>query len=78
MGILDRAANGVDRAISRAERTAAAFVGNDLVFDQVAALAGRTLFIVDMRFVLVTEILDGGEHGVGSGLTEAAERAVLD
>ena len=73
MGILDCARNSVYGAVSRAERTALTLVGDDPVFDQVAALARGTLLVLDVGFVLVPEVFDSCENGVGSSLTETAE-----
>ena len=31
-----------------------------------------------MVFILIAEVADGGEHGVGRGLAQRAERALAD
>ena len=78
MRILDGAADRADGTVARAHGTAAALVGDDLVFDQVGALARGALLVVDMRLIFIAEVFDGGENRVRGCLAETAERAVLD
>ena len=40
--------------------------------------AGAAAMGDDVVFVLLAEVANGGEHGIGRGLTEAAERALAD
>ena len=75
--LLDGAADAVHRALAGAGRTAAAGIG-DLVVQQSLAVMRRAALFPDVRFVLVTEILDRGEHGVRSRLAQTAQGAVLD
>ena len=60
MRLLDSACDGVNGTVARAKGAAAALVGVDGVFDQVGALARGTLFVLDVGFVLVAEVFDGG------------------
>ena len=46
--------------------------------DERRADPGRAAVLLDMRLVLVAEILDRRKHRVGRGLAQTAERGVLD
>ena len=72
------AADAARGALLGAERAAGAGLGVDVVGDQRLALAGRAALLVDVRLVLLAEVLDGGEHRVGRRAAEGAERAVDD
>ena len=76
MGILDRAGNGVDGALARAERAALALLGFDDVADELRALAGGALLVLDVGHVFVHEVSQGRLDGVGRRLTETAERSL--
>src|ERR1035437_8145705 len=65
-------------ALLGAEDAAGAGLGVDVVRDERLALAGRAALLVDVRLVLVAEVADGGEHGVGGGAAQRAQRAVGD
>ena len=45
---------------------------------QFLADAGAAAMRNDVVFVLIAEVAHGGEHGIGRGLAEAAERALAD
>ena len=76
MGVLDRAGNSVDGALARAERAALALLGFDDVADELRALAGGALLILDVGHVFVHEVSQGRLNGVGRRLTETAERSL--
>ena len=50
----------------------------DAVGQQGLALVGAADVIPDVLLVFVAEVREGGEHGVGGCLTQAAESGVLD
>ena len=76
MGVLDRAGDRIDGALARAERAALALLGFDDVADELRALAGGALLVLDVGHVFVHEVSQGRLDGVGSRLTEAAERSL--
>ena len=76
MGVLDRAGNSVDGALARTERAALALLGFDDVADELRALAGGALLILDVGHVFVHEVSQGRLDGVGRRLTETAERSL--
>ena len=78
MRALAHAGDGLDRALARAGGATHAHVLVDRVRDERTALARRAALVADVRLELVAEVADGGEHRVGRGLAEAAERAILD
>src|SRR5665811_391257 len=55
------AGDAVRRALLGAQSATGAGLGVDVVGDQRFALAGRAALLVDVRFVLLAEVLDGGE-----------------
>ena len=76
MGVLDRAGNSVDGALARTERATLALLGFDDVADELRALAGGALLILDVGHVFVHEVSQGRLNGVGRRLTETAERSL--
>ena len=49
-----------------------------IVGNQVFTYKGRTAFFQNMRLILIPEIADGGEYGIGSGPAKSAQRPELD
>ena len=78
MRILNFTGDCADGTFSGAERTALTEIGNDLVLHEVLASVSRTSLVYDVSDVFVTEEVESGEDGVGSSLTECAERSGFD
>ena len=76
--LLDLALDGSGRTCPGAGRTALAPVRIYGVDPEGAALVGRTALVHDVGHVLVVEVVDGREHGVGRCLAETAESGILD
>ena len=76
VGVLDRAGDRIDGALACAERAALALLGLDDVADELRALAGGALLVLDVGHVFVHEVLQGRLDGVGRRLAEAAERSL--
>jgi hypothetical protein len=55
---------GLYRALYGTHAAAGTLLGVDYIGKQLLAAMGRTFFIVDMRLVLVPEILKRGKHWV--------------
>ena len=72
------AGDGLCGALTSAEATADALLFVDGVGQQIHALLGGALLVVDVSLVFVTEVTDGGQNRVGSSLAQAAQCAVLD
>ena len=77
MFLLDVADNGVHRAVAFAFGTADTVIG-DVQFEEFAAGAGGAFFVPDVSNVLIFEVAQSGEDGIGSSLTETAEGVGLD
>ena len=65
------------RAPSAAHVAAGAGLGVDLVVEQRLADARRAVLVADVRLVLVAEVAEGGQHRVGRGGAQRAERGLL-
>ena len=76
VGVLDRAGDRIDGALACAERAALALLGLNDVADELRALAGGALLVLDVGHVFVHEVLQGRLDGVGRRLAEAAERSL--
>ena len=63
--------NSVDGTVLRANRATDTLGGIDLVADERFAHAGGALAVA-VRLILVAEISQRREHGVGRGLSESA------
>ena len=70
--------NGVDRTAARAQRAADARFLVDAELQQLAANAGGTTFLHDVRQVFVAEIAQRGEHRVRRRLAQPAQAGVAD
>lgn len=70
--------DGCGWADLEAGAAARTFVGEDPVLDQGFADLGGTSPTLDMSQVLILEVFQRGEHRIGSGLSQAAERRILD
>ena len=77
-GLLQLAGDSADGALLGTQRAADALVCIDGVGQQSGALLCGALLVVDMILILVTEVTDGGQNGVGSSLAQAAQSAVLN
>ena len=71
------AADCVCGAVTRAERTAAALVGIDIVIEKRFAHACGAVLVADMRNVLFLEMRKRRQYGVGRRLSQSAERRAL-
>ena len=78
MRLANGAADAAGRAAARAQRAAPALRRVDLIGHQLLAVAGRAALLIDVRFVFVAEILEGGKHRVRRGLSQTAQRRRLD
>src|SRR5512134_979595 len=65
--------NGVHRADLEAEAAFLAGVLHHLELEQFLAGVRRAALLLDVRLVLVPEVANGGEDGIGGRLPEAAE-----
>ena len=70
--------DSLSRALSGAEAAAGALFSVDPVFEQILTYARGTLLVADMCDVLVAEVTEGRKHGVGRGLSEAAQGVGFD
>ena len=70
--------DSVSRALLGADAAADTGVHVDGVANEVLAHAGGALLVHDVSHILVAEVAQGGENGVRSRLTQAAERCGLD
>ena len=81
MSLLDLALDGSCGTCPGTGCTALAPVGIDGidgVDPEGTALVGGTALVHDVGHVLVVEVVDGREHGVGGCLAETAESGILD
>ena len=69
--------NSSDGAVARALGAADALERIDPHSAQTAACAGRALLINDMCNILILEVFERAENGVGSCLAQTAQRAGL-
>ena len=74
--LLELARDRPDRALAGAERAALALVGINRVGDELRALAGAALLVVDVLHVFVHEVLERGLDRVRGRLAETAERGL--
>ena len=72
-----RTADSLYRALTCAQPAAAADIA-DFVMQHLFADACRTALLFDMRFVFISEIFQGAQNRVGSGLSQAAKSCFLD
>jgi len=72
------AADAADRAVSCAHGTFAALVRVDGIRQQSFADSGRAALFLDVRLILIAEILQCGQDRVRRRLAKAAERGILD
>src|SRR5699024_7791805 len=77
MLFLDTAGNSAHRTLSGAARTALAGVGDGVGHQRLAGRS-RTLVVVDMILVHVSEVSESRQYRVRRSLAQSAERAVLD
>ena len=70
--------NCSDRAVSLAKSATDALVYDDCVIHKALADVRGTLLVNDMRDIFVLEMRKRGKNRVGRGLSESAERIVLD
>lgn len=61
-------ADGLRGAVTQADHTARAILGDDRVGDEAFADFSGTGILDDVRLVFVAEVADGGKHRVGGGL----------
>src|SRR5690554_4897938 len=76
--LLDGTGNALDRAGTRAGRAADAAVFQNGVGHQRLTDTGGAFLLVDMRLVLIQEVRDRTQHRVRRGLSQTAQRRVLD
>jgi hypothetical protein len=72
MNFLHFAGNGSGGTYFYAKGTANAFLRNNAESSKSLTVAGGAALIIDMRFILITEITQGGQYRVGSSLSETA------
>ena len=72
------AGDGLGGAVLGALAATDALIGVDDILHELLADAGAALLVHDVLHILIPEVVEGGEDGVGRGLAEAAEGAVLD
>ena len=70
--------DGLGGAVLGALAATDALLGVDDILHEFLADAGAALLVHDVLHVLIPEVVEGRENGVGRGLAEAAEGAVLD
>ena len=68
----------IRRAVLGALATANALFGIDDELNQLLTYAGWTLLVYDVSDVLILEVAESRNNGVGSRLTKAAQRCALD
>ena len=78
MGLSHLAGDGAHGAVAGAEGAALALGGIDLKVQQLVAHAGGTALLLNMRLILVAEMLQSGQNGVGRGLTQGAQGVTLE
>ena len=78
MNLLDFAADGGDRAVSGAKGAAAAFFRIHNKVHKLFADAGGAALVQNMGLILIAEIAQGGQNGVGGRLSQTAEGVFLD
>ena len=71
-------ADAVHRAAPRAQRAADAFFRVDFIAQQRFADFRRAFFVVNMRFVLVAEMLERAQHRIRRGFAQHAEARRVD
>ena len=77
MRVTGRTGDRAGRADAGTCGAALALLGIDLVVEQRLAVARRTALLVNVRLVLMTEVAQRGQYGVGGRLTQAAQSGVL-
>ena len=78
MRLLLLAGNSLCGALSSTDGTTLTLGLVDLVSTQSNTFLSGALLLTDVSVVLIAEVTDGGQNGVGSGLTQAAQSAVLN
>ena len=78
MRILNLAGDCADGTFSGAERTTLTEIGKDLVLHEVLTSVCGAGLVYNVSNIFVAEEVESGENGVGSRLTECAERSGLD
>ena len=73
MRLFALARDGFHRAVLEANRATGAFFLVNFIGQQGTAFFRRALFMVDMRFILIPEVPDGGEDRIRSGLPQSAK-----
>ena len=77
MLFLHRAGDSAGGADLGAQGAATALVGDNIV-QQLLAVVGGAALLLDVGLILLAEVLQGGEHGVGGSLAQAAQSGGLD
>ena len=72
------AGDGISRAVTGAKAAAFALFRIDLIGKQRPAMPSGTPLFLDMGFILIPEIMDGGQHRVRRSLAKAAQGGCLD
>ena len=74
--------DGIRSAVASAEITAVSDIDTGVFIDgvdvEVPADMGGTFFVLDVGFVFISEILHGGQDGVGRCVAQSAESRILD
>ena len=78
MGLLALAADAFHGASERADVASHTFILVYGVGKQVHTDLGGALFLDNMRLIFISKVAQGGDHGIGGGLTEAAQGALID
>jgi hypothetical protein len=78
VGHFTLAADGFDGAIASAGSASDADGFVDFVVDEVLADTGTAFLVDDVLDILVPEVVQSGEDGVGRGLSQSAEGCVFD
>ncbi len=60
---------GFCRALPQADTASLTLVRQDIESYQSFARQSRTSLFTDMGFILITEVIDGSEHRIGTGLS---------
>jgi len=74
MDLFPLAAYGLHRTILQTQKTADTFFRFNMINNEILADQSRTAFVPDVGFVLVSEIPERGQNGIGRCLPQAAQR----
>lgn len=78
MRIFDRSSDGLGRTATGTKSTAYTFLRIYRISEESGTLSGGTALFIYMSLILMSEISDSSKNGIGGGLSESAERTVLD